>query len=121
MGAAFREIEAIQPHLRERDSIKCVAVIHSEKTKYNDRTDYQNSLTAQRQQLASSEDPTLDEKLQVEGMSTLIIDSLIAAGYDTPRKVLTASAQDLAKNPEISLDMAYKILEEVRKSKLVNG
>jgi len=84
-------------------------------------TDYQNSLTAQRQQLAASEDPTLDEKLQVEGMSTLIIDSLIAAGYDTPRKVLTASAQDLAKSPEISLDMAYKILEEVRKSKLVNG
>lgn len=84
-------------------------------------TDYQNSLTAQRQQLASSEDPTLDEKLQVEGMSTLIIDSLIAAGYDTPRKVLIASAQELAKIPEISLDMAYKILEEVRKSKLVNG
>lgn len=81
-------------------------------------TDYQNSLSAQRQQLASSEDPTLDEKLQVEGMSTLIIDSLIAGGFDTPRKVLNATAQELAKIPEISLDMAYKILEEVRKSKI---
>lgn len=44
MGVAFREIEAIQPHLRERDSVKCLAVIHSEQTKYNDQTDYQNSL-----------------------------------------------------------------------------
>jgi N utilization substance protein A len=81
-------------------------------------TDYQNSLSIQRQQLATSEDPTLDEKLHVEGMSKLIIDSLIAGGFDTPRKVLCATAQDLAKIPEISLDMAYKILEEVRKSKI---
>lgn len=81
-------------------------------------TDYQNSLSLQRQQLASSEDLSLDEKLQVEGMSTLIIDSLIAAGYDTPRKVLSTSAQEIAKNTAISLDMAYKILEEVRKSKI---
>ncbi|HRH42104.1 MAG TPA: beta-galactosidase trimerization domain-containing protein [Pyrinomonadaceae bacterium] len=44
MGVAFRGIQAIQPHLRERDSVKCIAVIHSEKTKFNDQSDYQNSL-----------------------------------------------------------------------------
>lgn len=45
MGAAFREIERIQPVLRERDSVPCVAVVYSEKTKYNDRAaDYDNSL-----------------------------------------------------------------------------
>lgn len=44
MGASFREIEAIQPHLVERDSVPCLAVLHSEKTKFKDRTDYDNSL-----------------------------------------------------------------------------
>jgi len=78
-------------------------------------SDYQNVMTIKRQEIASSEDPVLDEKLAIEGMSSLIIASLVSAGYDTPRKVLNASPQELAKIPEISLDMADKILDEVRK------
>lgn len=81
-------------------------------------SDYQTSLEMQRQELATSEDPSLDEKLHVEKMSKLIIDSLIAAGYDTPRKVLCATVEELSKIPEISPDMAFNILEEVRKSKI---
>jgi N utilization substance protein A len=80
-------------------------------------SDYQNMVAAQRQQLAAAEDPTLDEKLQVEGMSSLILGSLISAGFDTPRKVLLATPQELAAIPEISLEMADKILDEVRKKK----
>lgn len=57
MGVAFREIEAIQPHLRERDSVKCIAVIHSEKTNFNDQSDYQNSLRGAMEILIDSQFP----------------------------------------------------------------
>lgn len=80
-------------------------------------SDYQTAMTQERQQIASSLDPTLDEKLHVEGMSTLILESLISAGYDTPRKVLNSTPQELAKIPGISVDMADKILDQVRKKK----
>lgn len=78
-------------------------------------SDYQSAMTQQRSQLASLEDPRLDERLSVEGMSSLIIESLISAGFDTPRKLLSASPQQLATIPEISMEMADKILEQIRK------
>jgi len=80
-------------------------------------SDYQQIATIQRQQLASAEDPTLDEKLKVEGMSSFIIESLVSAGFDTPRKVLMSTPQELAKIPEISIEMATKILDEICKKK----
>lgn len=76
-------------------------------------SEYQEISNIQRQQLVTADDPSLDDKLQIEGESSLIIESLISAGYDTPRKVLNASSQELAKIPEISLEMATKILEEI--------
>ncbi len=81
-------------------------------------SDYQQMMTLQRQQLASAADPALDLELSAEGMSPqyrFAIPSLVAAGYNTPRKLLNASPQELAAIPEISLDLADKILEEVRK------
>jgi N utilization substance protein A len=82
-------------------------------------TDYQQLMTLKRQELAASEDPSLDEKLHIDGMSSLIVQSLIGAGYDTPRKILKLTPQELATIPEISLEMADKILEQVRKQKSV--
>jgi N utilization substance protein A len=46
------------------------------------------------------------------------VESLITAGYDTPKKVLNASATELSKIPGISEEMADKILEEVRLKRL---
>jgi N utilization substance protein A len=80
-------------------------------------SDYQQIATIQRTQLALATDPTLDERLHIEGMSSMIIESLISAGYDTPRKLLVASPQELAKIPEISIEMATKILDEICKKK----
>jgi transcription termination/antitermination protein NusA len=80
-------------------------------------SDYQQIATIQRTQLALATDPTLDERLHIEGMSSLIIESLVSAGYDTPRKLLVASPQELAKIPEISIEMATKILDEICKKK----
>ena len=89
---------------------------------------YQTAMNSERAQLAAIEDPTLDEKLTLEGLIgtmavdrtffAMIIDSLISGGFDTPRKVLNATAEQLAKIPEISLEMADKILEQIRKKRV---
>ncbi len=78
---------------------------------------YQAAMNIERAQIAQSEDPTLDEKLSIEGISGMIIASLISAGFDTPRKVLNSTTEQLAKIPEISLQMADKILEQIRKKR----
>ncbi len=76
---------------------------------------YQAAMDLERAQLANAEDPTLDAPLAIEGIHTMIIESLVSAGFDTARKILTANRDILAKIPEISLEMADKILEQLRK------
>jgi len=39
MGAGYKEIDKIQPYLTDRDSVPCVAILFSEKTRFNDRVD----------------------------------------------------------------------------------
>ncbi len=78
-------------------------------------SDYQEAMSQERIQLAASTDTRLDEKLQIEGMSSLIVASLISAGFDTPRKLLNSTPEQLASIPEISEEMADKILEQIRK------
>lgn len=81
-------------------------------------SDYQHIMGLQRAQLASVDDPTLDQPLQIEGLSPLILESLVSAGYDTPRKLLNASPQQLAAIPEISVEMADTVLEKIRKKRM---
>ena len=87
-------------------------------------SDYHQLENIRRQQLALTADPSLDESLstlRIEGMNGLILDSFIeiltSAGYDTLRKVLSAGPDELAKTPEISLEMAKKIVDEIYKQK----
>lgn len=81
-------------------------------------SEYQTTMNLQRAQLALLDDPALDETLKIEGMSSFIVDSLISAGFDTPRKVLAASSSELQAVADITPDMADKILEEVRQKRL---
>lgn len=81
-------------------------------------SEYQTTMNIQRAQLALMDDPTLDDELKIEGMSSFIVDSLVSAGYTTPRKVLNATSAELAEIPEISAEMADRILEEVREKRL---
>ncbi|MFY7842716.1 MAG: transcription termination factor NusA [Rhabdochlamydiaceae bacterium] len=81
-------------------------------------SDYQNAMNMERHLLANAEDPSLDEPLQIEGVSHMIIETLISAGFDTPRKVLSAKRDDLAACEGISLEMADKILEQIRKTRM---
>ncbi|MFI5334443.1 MAG: transcription termination factor NusA [Chlamydiales bacterium] len=80
-------------------------------------SEYQKAMSIERAELASLDDPVLDEPLHVEGLSSLIVQSLIGAGYDTRRKLLMATPEQLAQIPEISVDMADKILDQIRKAR----
>lgn len=80
-------------------------------------SDYQAAMKIERDQMASEDDPELDQALTIEGMSPLIVQSLVSAGYDTLRKVLSATPLELSAIPEISLEMADNILEQIRKKR----
>ena len=77
-------------------------------------TDYQKLVTVQMAELGDSSDPLLDAPLSIAGMSPLLIQSLVSAGFDTLRKVLQANPFELTgKSPGINyLDMADKIIEQ---------
>lgn len=84
-------------------------------------SEYQAVMNIQRAQMAAVEDPTLDVPLKYEDLSPLskfIFDSLKDSTYDTPRKVLNAKPEQLAEIPDISIDMAYQILEQIRKKRM---
>lgn len=81
-------------------------------------SEYNKSLEIQRLQLAEADDPKLDQPLKIEGINRLIIENLVQAGIDTLRKVLSSRVDELANVPGISLEMAYKILEEASKDRV---
>ncbi|MDX8431377.1 MAG: transcription termination factor NusA [Candidatus Algichlamydia australiensis] len=78
-------------------------------------TDHKKAQVVQRKQLSLSEDAWLDEPVQIAGMNQFIIDSLSAAGFDTPRKILGATPEQLIESADISKEMAEDILEKVTK------
>ncbi|MBN1914690.1 MAG: transcription termination/antitermination protein NusA [Parachlamydiales bacterium] len=77
-------------------------------------SDYQKLVTVQMAELGDSNDPDLDAPLHLEGMSSLIVESLKSAGYDTLRKILQAKPIDLmAAVPGLNyLDLSDKIFEQ---------
>lgn len=81
-------------------------------------SEYGAATDVEKEKVAALEDPTLDEELSIEGMSPLILQSLIGAGYDTPRKVLSASLKDLMSVPGISSEMVDTIVEQICKKRM---
>ncbi len=82
-------------------------------------TEYQKLLTIQMAELADTPEPAYDERLKIEGVSSLILESLVSSGYDTLRKFMLATPAELpAKVPGVNYyDLADKILEQTRKKK----
>ncbi len=82
-------------------------------------SEYQKILTIQMAELADSEDPSYDDKIKIEGVSGLILDSLASAGYNTLRKFMQAIPSDIpTKVPGVNYyDLADKVLEQTRKKK----
>jgi len=88
-------------------------------------SEYQKLLTIQMAEASESADPYLDknieeEKIKIDGVSGLIMNSLVVAGYDTLRKLMEASPVDLGtKVPGVNYyDLADNVLEQMRKRKV---
>lgn len=81
-------------------------------------SDYNRTKALQRLELTQSDDPTLDEPLTgIEGVNKLIFEHLVAEKYHTARALLTATPEQLATIPGISLEKADEILEKIRKQR----
>jgi len=80
--------------------------------------DYVKLKDIERASIATSDDASLDQPLtSIEGISSMIIDQLVAEGFATQRSLLLASPEAIAKVPGISIEMADKILEQIRKER----
>ncbi len=84
-------------------------------------SDFHRIDALERAALAAADDESLNmtiDKLSIEGISTLVIDQLVSDGrFATPRQILQASLEQLTEVPGISLEMADKILEQIRKQR----
>lgn len=82
-------------------------------------SEYQKLLTIQMAELGESSNEAYDEKLKIEGVSGLILESLIGAGYDTLRKFMQATPADISsKVPGVNYyDLAGRILDQIQKKK----
>lgn len=82
-------------------------------------SEYNRAIAMQMNELASADDPTLDEPLNgIEGINTLIFEHLAAEGFNTMRRLLTATPEQLSAIPGISRDIAEKILGQIRKQRM---
>jgi N utilization substance protein A len=78
-------------------------------------SEHQRLQAIERANLATSDDVSLDTTLSdIEGVNALILDQLIAAGFDTPRKLLLATPDALITIPGINIKTAEKLLDQVR-------
>lgn len=81
-------------------------------------SEYESETSLEMSQMALSDDPELDNKLSsIEGINQFVLEALIEAGYDTRRKLLNTTTEELAKKAQISREMAEDILHRVRKTK----
>ena len=81
-------------------------------------SDYVKLKAIERASIATSDDASLDQPLtSVEGIPSMVIDQLVAEGFATPRSLLMASPEAIAKVQGISIEMADKILEQIRKER----
>ena len=80
-------------------------------------SEYQKLIAVHLAELGESDDPSLDEPLRINGLSPLLLENLIGAGYDTLRKVLQEKPLELtAKVAGLNyLDMADKIIDQTKK------
>ncbi|MDE3055366.1 MAG: transcription termination/antitermination protein NusA [Verrucomicrobiota bacterium] len=86
-------------------------------------SEYQKMLVIQMAEYAEEQDPAYDEKLRIDGVSGLVMDSLISAGFDTFRKFMQATpAEMIEKVPGVNFyDLADRIVEKIRKQKASFG
>jgi len=76
--------------------------------------DYVKLRAIERAALATCDDERMDQSLSsVEGIPTMVIDQLVAEGYSTPRALLMAEPDEVAKKLGMSTGVVDKIFEQV--------
>ena len=80
-------------------------------------SEYETEASLEMSQMALEDNPELDSELTIEGVNQFILEALVEAGYDTKRKLLNTTTEELAKKAQISREMAEDILDRVRKTK----
>lgn len=73
-------------------------------------SEYGKQELIERKQLSLLESPLLDEPLEIEGVNSLVLDSIISAGYDTPRKLLEADNKEISQKSELSEEKIEDII-----------
>lgn len=73
---------------------------------------YQKKVFAERRELSLLEAPEMNEGVRLEGISSLFLDNLSEAGFETYGKLIAAMPEDLAAVPGISFELADRILEQ---------
>lgn len=99
---------------------RLIAALIEKELEVQKMSEYQKSITLEMEHLANEEDEKLDTELKIEGVSSLIVEGLISAGFDTLRKVVSSSPHELtSKVPGFNyFDIAEKILEQTRNKKV---
>ncbi len=78
-------------------------------------SEYQKILAIHMAELAESEDPSLDEKIKVDGVPGFILEGYVQAGFDTLRKFMLASPQDIVT--QVPMGNYYDLAERILKRK----
>jgi N utilization substance protein A len=101
---------------RKGTNARLTAELVGLKVEIHKSSEYQKQIMVERKQLSLLEEPVLDAPLtSLEGINQLILDNVKSAGLDTARKILNLSSAEIAKEADISLEMAEQIIEEVVK------
>lgn len=75
-------------------------------------SEYQKLLAVRMKELADSENPALDEPLQVPGLNTLVLDGLVEAGYKTMRDFMKGDREEISKVPGANYNEIAEVLLE---------
>ncbi len=101
---------------KKGNNVRLTSELVGVKVEIHKMSEHQKELTLERKQLAFSEDEALDQPIsKIESINQLIIDNIVAAGFDTPRKLLKTTPSELASLADISIQMADDLLELIRK------
>lgn len=99
---------------------RLIAELIDHEVKVYKESEYGKQELIERKQLALAEDPTLDEPLSIQGVNSLVMDMIISAGYDTPRKLLSADIKEICQKTELSQEKIDDIIDTL-KQKIRSG
>lgn len=80
-------------------------------------SEYKKVIELEKLEIAESEDPWFDNALQLDEVNPLVVENLIEAGFDTFRKLLAATPEELTNIPGVNTEMVDNFLEQIRKQR----